>query len=83
LDSVGGICPQGKIPVLMQENHETWGLFQEMFPGLIMQAGYDYNAIKVVMDIHGLGQTRRAELMALCVKMIGIISKARNEKVKK
>lgn len=83
LDSAGGNCPDGKIPALLHENRETWRLFQEMLPGLVTQGGFDYSAIQIVFDAHGIKQERRSELMSTFVKMIGLIEKVRRERAKR
>jgi hypothetical protein len=55
-----------------------------MLPGLINpMGGYDYNAIRVVFDVHNIEQEKRPSLMAQYVKVIEVIDKARQEKAQK
>lgn len=79
----GGICPENKIPSLAPQHHELWGLFQLMIPGLTRQSGYDYGAILIVFDMHGIAQDRRPALLAQCVTLIGVLDEARAERARR
>jgi len=69
-----GICPKNKIPTLSRDNYEIWGLFSLMLPGLMRMEGYDYNAIKIVFDIHEIEQARRPQFFKSITSLIDIIS---------
>ncbi len=77
-----GECPDGKVPTLAPENFEIWNLFQLMMPGLIRQDGYDYTAIQVVFDVHGIEQARRPGLMVQITKLIDVIETERRKRTK-
>ena len=78
-----GECPDGKIPTLSRANYEAWSLFKEMLPGFVNpMGGYDYNAIEVVFNAHGIEQDKRSVLLAQYVKVIEVIDKVRQEKQK-
>ena len=70
-------CPEGKIPTLSAENSEIWALFRLMLPGLVHQGGYDYNAIQVILDIHGIPAGRRPGMISKIITLIGVVDKER------
>jgi hypothetical protein len=45
-----------------------------MLPGLVRQDGYDYNAIKVVLDVYGVEQKGRPRIMTSINKLIDVIN---------
>ncbi|MFH2076785.1 MAG: hypothetical protein ABIJ57_15835 [Pseudomonadota bacterium] len=83
LEDAGGECPEGKIPTLHPDNYEIWGLFQEMTWGLLRTDGYDYGAIQVVFDIHGIPQARRPEMLNQIVRLIGVVDAERKARADK
>jgi len=74
------VCPEGKIPSLASGNHELWGLFNLMLPGLTRESGYDYSAIQVVFDIQGIEQARRPAILRRIVALIDVLDKAKRER---
>lgn len=80
---MGGICPEGKIPYLYPTNYETWLLFQQMLSGLIVpQGGYDFSAIKVIMDCNNIETSKRPELTGIIIKLIDVIEAERRARNK-
>ena len=66
-----GICPEGKIPYLMQNNYEIWRLFRLMIPGIMNgMGGYDYVAIDVTFNQMGVVQEKRKKIFPLIIKLI-------------
>lgn len=51
-----------------------------MLPGLVRgDGGYDYNAIEVVWNAHGIDQARRPDMLNGIVKLITVVHKAREK----
>lgn len=73
-------CPEGKIPTLAPENMEVWSLFHLMMPGLIRRDGYDYTAIEVVLNAHGIEQARRPEMLGKVTRIIDTLEKERRKR---
>lgn len=67
LEANRGICPQGKIPTLNEENMEIWRLFTKMHLGLIRDVGYDYKAIEVVFDTYNVPANKRESYFDKCI----------------
>ena len=54
-----------------------------MLPGLIRHpGGYDYTAIQVIFDTHGIEQAKRPATMAEIVKLINVIDAERKAREK-
>jgi hypothetical protein len=53
-----------------------------MFPGLIQQHGYDYNAIQVVLDSQNIEISERPRILEQIIKLIGVIETERRARAK-
>lgn len=51
-----------------------------MLPGLTRDSGYDYGAIQVVFDMHGIDPARRPALLRQIVTLIEVLDKAKRER---
>lgn len=74
-------CPTGEVPKLSPVNREFVALFVRMLPGLSSSTGgYDYNAIKVVMDIHGVPVMARPEILDKVISVIMVMDAERQRR---
>jgi len=51
-----------------------------MASGLIRDDGYDYSAIQVVMDIHGIPSSRRPAILKQITNIIGVINEEKRRR---
>lgn len=51
-----------------------------MMPGLIRRDGYDYTAIEVVLNAHGIEQARRPEMLGKVTRIIDTLEKERRKR---
>lgn len=80
LEAENGICPQGKIPVLWPEHHDTWRLFLMMYPGLITDIGFNYGAIESVFEIEEIENKYRKRIFDDVLKLINIVKAERGKR---